>query len=265
MSGDNIFNKYGNVSYATKDADMGSSFWPTPDFYARLLAGPLYHLYRKAARGKCDDAEWARHSCWFADVLEKVGCRIIVEGLDVLDSVKGSCVFVSNHMSTLETFLLPGIIRPHKKVTFVVKESLVKMPFFGTIMRSRYPVVVQRQNPREDLKVVLSEGKERLLKGISIIVFPQHTRSTHFVADNFNTIGEKLATRANVPVIPIALKTDAWGQGKRIKELGRIDPALPVRVRFGKVYQDAADRKIHGEICDFIASSLSEWRQADQI
>lgn len=257
-------NKYGNNStYSTEPAKLGRSIFPSVSFYLRLLTGPFFSLGRKAAAGRCDDREWARHSIWFGDVLEKTGCRIIIEGMDVMDSFDGPCVFVANHMSTLETFLLPGIIRPRKPVTFVVKESLVKMPFFGPIMRSRNPVVVRRKNPREDLKTVLEEGTARLSDGTAMIVFPQHTRSITFEPSQFNTIGEKLAARANVPVIPIALKTDAWGQGRKIRELGKIRPELPVRVRFGEVFNDASDRKNHARICAFIGDTLAEWLQKD--
>jgi len=83
-------------------------------------------------------------------------------------------------MSILETFVLPCLIQPHRDVTFVVKESLITYPLFGQVMRSRQPVVVGRDNPREDLKTVLEEGQKRLEANISIIIFPQTTRSVEF-------------------------------------------------------------------------------------
>ena len=100
------------------------------------------------------------------------------------------------------------------------------MPFFGPVMCSRDPIVVGRTNPREDLAAVLEGGLERLKKGISIIVFPQHTRSREFNPQMFNSIGVKLAKKAGVPIVPLALKTDAWGQGKKIKELGPVTPGM---------------------------------------
>ncbi len=62
------------------------------------------------------------------------------------------------------------------KVTFVVKESLVKHPLFGDVMRSRNPIVVGRTDPRKDFEAVMNEGAEKLSKGISIIIFPQSTQ-----------------------------------------------------------------------------------------
>jgi len=76
----------------------------------------------------------------------------------------------------------------------------------------------------------------------------------------FNTIGVKLAKRADVPVIPFALKTDAWGNGKMVKDFGRIDPSRTVHFAFGaplRVTQQGAAE--HQEIIRFIVSNLKAW------
>ena len=75
---------------------------------------------------------------------------------------------------------------------------------------------------------------ERLQSGISIVVFPQKTRSPLFDPAAFNSIGIKLAKRAQVPVVPLALKTDAWGNGKHVKDVGVIDPTKEVHFAFGR-------------------------------
>ena len=116
--------------------------------------------------------------------------------------------------------VLPAIIAPHREVTFVVKESLVRHPLFGHVMRSRDPIVVGRTDPRKDLETVMNKGPELISKGSSIIIFPQSTRSLVFKPEDFNSLGVKLARKTGVKVIPVALKTDFWGQGKLIKELG---------------------------------------------
>lgn len=256
----------GGDEYATYPLAGRASRFPGLEFYARVLFGPLRSLCWLAMRGKCDDRAWANSSAWFGDILEKVGCGIYVEGLGNIDAAKGPCVFVANHMSTLETFLLPAMIRPIRKVTFVVKKSLVAMPFFGPVMRSRNPVAVGRKNPREDLAVVLSEGKKRLDEGVSVIVFPQHTRSLYFDYNQFNSIGVKLARRAGVPVIPLALKTDAWGQGKKIKELGKIRPDLPARFKFAApMGVEGNGRAEHERICGFISKTLADWQEKDGV
>ena len=250
-------------SYDTPDTRQGlwAGLVPSPLFYARLLTGPLGWLCRRAARGQCDDVAWVYASVWVADILENLGCHIHIAGMDAINAMEGPCVFVANHMSTLETFMLPGIIRPRKAVTFVVKKSLTTMPFFGPVMRSRDPIVVGRVNPRDDLTTVLQGGLERLRKNISIVVFPQHTRSRRFDPKQFNSIGVKLARKANVPLVPLALKTDAWGQGKTFKEVGPIRPDLPVHYRFGQPLRVlGTGKEEHKFVCDFITACLNRWQ-----
>jgi 1-acyl-sn-glycerol-3-phosphate acyltransferase len=147
-------------------------------------------------------------------------------------------------------------------VTFIVKRSLLEYPVFRHVMRARDPIAVDRVNPREDLKAVLEGGCERLQKGISIIVFPQTTRSETFDPEQFNSIGVKLAKRAQVPVVPIALCTHAWGNGKVIKELGKIDPGKTVHYQFGEPFRiQGRGNAEHEAIVAFITEKLADWRK----
>ena len=233
---------FGDLStYVSTAPQLGApARFPALKFYSSLLAGPVLWLCRKAAKGLCDDSAWVHASLRVTELIERVGCPVSIEGMENISATRGPCVFVANHMSTLETFMLPGIIRPHRAVTFVVKKSLVSLPVFGAVMRSRDPIVVGRTNPREDLTAVLEGGVERLKKGISIIVFPQSTRTPDFDPQHFNTIGVKLARKAGVPVVPLALKTDAWGTGKKLKELGPIKSGLPVRYKLPRPWTSTA-------------------------
>lgn len=237
-----------------------SKLFPSLFFYSKLLFGPFLWLCVQARQGKCDDTCWVKGSVWFSNQIEELGCPIVVEGLDYLAKVEKPCVIIANHMSTLETFVLPGIIRPFMPCTFVVKDSLVKLPLFGAVMRSRNPVVLGRKNPREDLVHLLREGCKRLEQGISLIIFPQSTRMPVFDPHKFNTIGEKLAKKADVPIIPLALKTDAWTAGSVIKEIGPIHAGLPVHFRFGEPQRvQGTGKELHEEFCQFISQSLDEW------
>ena len=259
--------KYGRGKTYSSAPHSPSRFvraFPSLRFYIRLAKGPVQWLFRKGAA--CDDIAWVYASAWCGDELERTGGTIEIEGLDNVAELDEPCVFVANHMSVLETFFLPAIIRPILPVTFVVKQSLVSMPLFGPVMRSRDPVVVGRKNPREDLMAVLSGGAAKLANGVSIVVFPQHTRSRDFDPGQFNSIGEKLAARAGAPVVPVALKTDAWGLGKKIKELGRIRPDLPVRFAFGKPIKIIGKGKAErAQICEFIGDRVAKWKKEDGV
>jgi 1-acyl-sn-glycerol-3-phosphate acyltransferase len=142
-----------------------------------------------------------------------------------------------------------------------VKQSLLEYPVFRHVMRSRDPIAVNRTNPREDLKTVFEGGVERLRKGIALIVFPQTTRTPTFDPAQFNTIGVKLAQKAQVPVVPLALLTDAWGNGKYLKDFGKIDLAKKVYFAFGQPMAiHGRGNPEHEAIIAFITGKLREWR-----
>lgn len=233
--------------------------FPTASFYYQFL----WNVCRSSAiarRGRYGDREWSRTSHEVLESLESVGVQVEVSGVQHIRRLNSPCVFVANHMSMFETMVLPAIIRPIRPVTFVVKQSLLEYPLFGHIIRSRDPIAVSRDNPREDFRVMMNGGAERIEKGLSVVVFPQATRGVSFSASQFNTIGVKLARRANVPVIPIALMTDAWGNGKWLKDLGPIDPNKKVHIAFGEPIQ-IKDRgaEQQTQIVNYIHAKLKLW------
>ena len=224
------------------------------------LAGIVFRSRRRALDGNYDFTEWANSSFEIFKRLEDSGAKFNITGLDNIRSLKEPVVFISNHISTLETMVYPCLIAPIMDVTYVVKESLVNYPFFGPIMRSRNPVVVSRNNSRNDLLIVLSEGAEILKKKESIIIFPQSTRRDYFKVSEFNSLGIKLASRNGVKVVPIAIKSDYWKNGKYIKDLGPFDRRQPVNIEFGKAIDVSGNAKdSHSKVVDFITGRLKEW------
>jgi 1-acyl-sn-glycerol-3-phosphate acyltransferase len=251
-----------NHSYTTPES-AGSwlgRLMPTATFYSRIF-WIVYKASHQAKRGKYRCEQWISSSLNCIRALEAVGGKFSIENADFYKRLDSPCVFISNHMSILETFVLPCIIQPFKPVTFVVKESLIEYPFFKHVMRSRKPVVVGRTNPREDLKTVMLEGQQRLESGVSIVIFPQTTRDVVFDPKKFNSLGVKLAKRCGVPVVPIALKTNAWGLGKKIKDFGKIQPSQTVHICFGEPMQiHGSGKEEHQKVVEFITGNLADWQ-----
>jgi 1-acyl-sn-glycerol-3-phosphate acyltransferase len=230
-------------------------------YFTALFAHLVVVSAVRARQGRYDDESWTRSSWRNVRDLESCGARLHIRGIDNIRRVTPPVVFIGNHMSILETFVLPSIICPLMPVTFVVKESLVKHPFFGPVMRSRDPVVVRRKNAREDLQAVLTGGAERLARGVSMIVFPQATRTERFSREDFNTLGVKLARRAGVQIVPAAIKTDFWGNGRLLKDFGPLRRERPVKMVFGEPMDVSGNgSEQHATIVDFIESHLREWR-----
>jgi 1-acyl-sn-glycerol-3-phosphate acyltransferase len=254
-----------NDTYSTPPSKKRKTLFPTFSFYFRLL-GIIFYSNYKTKRNIYDRFNWVASSLDIFDKLEKTGIRFELEGMKNFQSFDGPCIFISNHMSTLETLILPGIIHPKKPVCFITKKELNDYPLFGPITKARFPIVVGRSNPREDLKTVLSEGKQRLESGRSIIIFPQKTRGLEFYEKTFNSLGIKLAKANNVKVVPLALYTEAWENGKLLKDFGKINHEKPVRFSFGEPFTvsgNGADE--HRKVLDFIKLKFAEWNISDKI
>ncbi len=201
--------------------------WLPSLFYYPQFLRQVFWASGLAKQGKYGDDEWWQSSFLAMKALETVGVEIEITGLNIMETVPGPCVFIANHMSTLETICLPGMIQPYKDCTFIVKRGIVEYPVFKHLM-------------------------------------PQTTRTVTFDPEQFNTIGIKLAKRANATVIPIALQTNAWGIGSLVKEFGRIDPTKKVRIAFGEpIHIQSRGADEHKQIVAFIQQQLQSWQQAE--
>ena len=249
-----------DTTYHTTPVSVGmmGQMLPSLSFYPKFIA-EVYTSAGKVKKGRYDIAEWQRSSLNVIRALESVGVTFQVEGLEHLKALEGPVIFIANHLSVMETVVLPALIVPYTLVTYVIKQSLLEAPVFKHVIGSKDPIAVTRTNPRHDLKVVLEQGKERLSRNFSIIIFPQTTRAP-FNPDQFSTIGIKLAKRAQVKVIPLALLTDAWENGKRFKDFGKIVPQRKAHFAFGTpISVQGKGNEEHQQILEFIQSKLDLW------
>lgn len=232
--------------------------FPSLSFYPQFLT-TVYKSSLKARKGTYDDAAWQASSIDVLHELESVGVSLQVEGLEHLKAVEGPVLIIGNHLSAMETVILPALILPYTLLTFVIKQSLLEVPIFKHVIGSKNPIAVSRTNPRQDLKIVLEQGVERLSRNNSIVIFPQTTR-TPFTPEQFSSIGIKLAKRAQVKVVPLALLTDAWENGKRFKDFGKIVPERKVHIAFGAPLSiEGKGNEEHQQVIDFIQSKLDLW------
>jgi 1-acyl-sn-glycerol-3-phosphate acyltransferase len=251
-------------SYSTPQGRATAWGRRLPSLIFRLkVLGIIRDAGLRASSALYSGAMWAQDSLRVLRALEESGCRLRIEGLDNIDRAQGPCVFIANHMSTLETFVLPVLIQPRREVTFVVKESLLRTPYFRFVLQSREPIALSRNNPRRDLAAVLEGGEARLKNGRSIIIFPQSTRSLSLNPEQFNSIGVKLARRAGVPVVPVALRTDAWAAGlPPFRDFGPLHPERPVHVRFGEPFSVQGSGKAgQAAVYGFIEACLRQWAE----
>lgn len=235
---------------------LRSRWW----LYLRFV-GTVFKSRKLIDENRYGNENWAQTSLDVMRAIESVGGRFEISGMDNLRKAEGPLVIVANHMSALETFVLPCLVTLIKPTTFVVKEKLMRGVFFGKIMKSRDPIVVGRENAREDMEIVLREGEKRLKDGLSVILFPEGTRQKSFVPENFNSLGTKLAKRAGVQVLPVALKTDFWSNGRILKGFGPLKRKRLIHIAFGEAMPvEKKEKETHQKVVEFISTQFARWK-----
>ena len=234
-------------------------------FYA-VNFGVFCRTGRLGQLGKLDkDAQ-----IWMSSInlrlTERCGSRVHVRGREHLRALNGRpVVLMGNHMSLLETGVFHAVAREYVDFAFVVKDSLMRVPYFKDILSAIGNIPVERKDPREDLKTVLTEGKKLHESGKSLIVFPQSTRTATLDPDKFNSLGVKIAKSAGVPVVPFALKTDFLSQGRGIfRDLGPVHPGRDTWFEFGPAMEITGNGKEQlQQTVEFIQDRLDKWFKAE--
>ena len=163
---------------------------------------------------------------WSPVLLWAGGAKLEVRGLENLK--KGQpYIFVSNHQSTID---IPTLFMAIPWDTrFVAKKQLKYVPMLGWYMWAAKFVFVDRSNHREAVRS-LDEAGEQIRGGISIIVFPEGTRSDDRKVHPFKKGPFALAMKARVPVVPVAIE----GSGLLMpKNSWQITPG-PITVSIGQ-------------------------------
>ncbi|MDR2591455.1 MAG: 1-acyl-sn-glycerol-3-phosphate acyltransferase [Chitinispirillales bacterium] len=140
---------------------------------------------------------------WNRHVLAIGGVSVKVVGADKLD--KGErYVFISNHQSALDIpIIYVGI---SEQISFIAKKELFMIPFFGWGMWAIGHISIDRQNPRK-AHASIARAVQRLNKeNVSLILFPEGTRSKDGKVLDFKTASFTLALQAGVKLVPVAIK-----------------------------------------------------------
>jgi 1-acyl-sn-glycerol-3-phosphate acyltransferase len=122
------------------------------------------------------------------------------EGLLVRDP-RRPYVAVSNHESYADVFLLCYLPWEMK---WLAKRTIFNIPLMGWIMRMAGDVPLVRGN-RESAVGALARCRDRLAKRVSVMIFPEGTRSTTDELLPFKDGAFHLAVEAQVPLLPIAV------------------------------------------------------------
>jgi len=169
-------------------------------------------------------SKWAHLNLW---LLEKIcGVTYKVEGLDNIPNKP--CVIMCKHQSAWETLALQ-VVFPQQ--VWVLKRELLWIPFFGWGLAALNPIAIDRSAGRKALSQVVEQGKERLLSGSWVVIFPEGTRIPVGEIGRFGIGGAKLAVEAATDVVPIVHDAGkAWPKKGFIKYPAEIKMVIGERI-----------------------------------
>ncbi|GLS28201.1 lysophospholipid acyltransferase family protein [Marinibactrum halimedae] len=147
-------------------------------------------------------------------------CGVRLKVVGQLPTLDQPYVILANHQSSWETFYLQSLFFP---MSTILKQELLKIPFFGWGLAQLKPIAIDRSNPMKALKQVKREGMATINQGRSLLVFPQGTRVSPGETGTYARSGADIAIGANAPIIPIAHNAGScWVNKSFIKRPGTI-------------------------------------------
>ena len=144
-------------------------------------------------------AHWCART-WSRLILVTTGVDVDVRGLERLTPGR-TYVFVSNHQSIYDIPVLFWSL-PYQ-LRIIAKESLGNFPFLGWHLRRTGHMLVDRRKP--DPHAVFGWASRLTSQGLSLIVFPEGTRSPDGRVGRFKGGSFHLALEAGLPIVPLSV------------------------------------------------------------
>jgi 1-acyl-sn-glycerol-3-phosphate acyltransferase len=158
-----------------------------------------------------------------------------IHGLEHLP--EGKCVIASKHQSAWDTMIFFALM---KHPVFVMKKELLKVPLFGSFMARMGMIPVDRKGGASALKFMLSEVKKRLANGMSLVLFPEGTRTEVGQLGTYHPGIASVYQEQDLDVlfVPVALDSGKlWNKNTMLKYPGVIT------IRFQKPIAQGMPRK----------------------
>ena len=201
-----------------------------------LLALPLNPITRNNLI-----SGWARSMLWWL----KVTCNIRYEITGLENISHSPTIILSKHQSAWETFAFQAIFPTQ---VYVLKRELLWIPIFGWGLAMSSPIAINRAAGREALKQLVEKGKDRLAKGLWVVIFPEGTRIAPKKRGKYHIGGAWLATHTQTPVLPVAHNAgDFWPKGF-IKTPGVIQMHIGTPIQTAGLKTDALNQQVENWI-----------------
>ncbi len=148
--------------------------------------------------------------------LRLAGIRLEVRGVEQVPR-RGPVVVMANHTSAADPVAL--LVALPRRVVFLAKQELFRVPVLGMVMRAGGFVAVDRAR-REAGAVALAQAAARLAEGLAVVIYPEGTRSRDGRLLPFRRGGFRLAAEAGAVIVPASI-----AGAERVLPPGRLWPA----------------------------------------
>ncbi|WP_047980437.1 lysophospholipid acyltransferase family protein [Ornithinibacillus contaminans] len=187
-------------------------------------------------------------------VIKKTGTTVQVTGQEKIP--EGAVLYVANHQGLFDILAFLGHLG--KPVGFIAKKEIKKLPIISNWMGLLHCVFIDRADRRQSVKAI-NQGIENLKNGHSLVIFPEGTRSRGAELNSFKPGSLRLATKANVPIVPVTID----GTYKMLEEdNGRIKgSAIKLMIHdpiFPETYQELKSNELALEIQEIVQLPLKE-------
>lgn len=169
---------------------------------------------------------------WSRGLLAVAGVNLEVQGLEHLQPGQ-PYIYAANHQSAFDIFAL--IVALPFPVNFLAKVELFSIPLFGPAIKKMGCLPIDRSN-RQAARHSLEQAAAAVRRGVSLVIFPEGTRSPDGQLLPFKKGGFALALRSGQPIVPVSISGSRriWPKGG-----GRIHPGT-IKVVFSPPIRTAA-------------------------
>jgi 1-acyl-sn-glycerol-3-phosphate acyltransferase len=129
-------------------------------------------------------------------------CPVKIVGREHIQKGK-SYVFVSNHQSAFDIFLIYGYLGA--PIKWMMKIGLAKIPFVGYACRKAGFIFVDNSSAKAAQKSIVEAEKIIRRGGSSLVVFPEGGRTPDGHLQRFKRGAYKIASEVHLPIVPITL------------------------------------------------------------
>ncbi len=127
--------------------------------------------------------------------------KVSVQGLENIE--RGTTyVYMANHQSMFDILALLGYLPVQFR--WLAKMELFQIPVFGYSMTRAGYISIDRSNRKSAYKS-LQEAAQKIARGVSVMVFPEGTRSSDGQIKPFKVGGFYLAISSGRPIVPVVI------------------------------------------------------------